>query len=87
MTSDFSVPSLTTNVFSARGGDDTMTTDIKATEKLAGQLAETLTCPPREHARLGCSTAFDLCLDAHAVACWLAWARRDDDAQAGKERT
>jgi hypothetical protein len=65
-----------------------MTTDTKAAGKLAHCLAMTQKCPPGEDKRLGCRTNLDSCLDKHAAACWLAWARRDDEAaQAGKERT
>lgn len=63
-----------------------MITDTKAAERLAGQLALTKSCPPGEHKRRSCSTGLDLCLDARAVACWLGWARRDDEARTEGER-
>jgi len=59
-----------------------MITDTKAAERLAAQLAMTLACPLGGRKTRGRNIGgdLDLCLDARATACWLAWARRDDEA-------
>ena len=56
-----------------------MTTDTKAAERLALQLAATSKCPPAEERVRGCE-GLGPCPYAEAVACWLGWARRDDEA-------